>query len=100
MTPIPPLPPQAADQTDRARIAQIREAAVKFEAAFLTQVLDLAGVAKAPEGWGGGAGEDAFRGQLLAEQGRILAESGGVGVAEQVFREMLAREGLDAEGKE
>jgi Rod binding domain-containing protein len=94
MTPIPPLPPQTADQTDRARVAQMRETAVKFEAAFLTQVLDLAGVGKAPEGWGGGAGEDAFRGQLLAEQGRILAESGGVGIAEQVFRQMLKSEGL------
>jgi len=94
MDPLLALPTKTPDQTDRARIAQMRETAVQYEAVFLTQVLDLAGVAESPEGFGGGAGEDAFRGELLAHQGRIMAESGGIGLAEHILREMMAKEGL------
>jgi hypothetical protein len=94
MTPLIALPPTSPDQSDRARIIQMREVAMKFEAVFLTQVLDLAGVGESPEGFGGGAGEQAFRGELLREQGRILAEGGGIGLAEHILREMMQREGL------
>jgi hypothetical protein len=94
MTPLIALPPTSPDQSDRARVIQMREIATKFEAVFLTQVLDLAGVGESPEGFGGGAGEQAFRGELLREQGRILAEGGGIGLAEHILREMMQREGL------
>lgn len=98
MTPLPALPPPSSSaspgQGDRARLAQMRDVATKFEAVFLTQVLDLAGVGRSPEGFGGGAGEQAFRGELLREQGRILAEGGGIGLAEHILHEMMQKEGL------
>lgn len=90
-----PISTPAAQTPDARRVAELRAVSVRFEAAFLTQVLDLAGVGKAPEGFDGGAGEDAFRGHMLAEQGRIMAESGGIGLAESIFQSLLQKEGLD-----
>jgi hypothetical protein len=92
--PVTEIATAPAPRRDPARVAEIRDVAQKFEAAFLAQVLDLAGVAKNPESFGGGAGEDAFRTHLLAEHARALTEAGGVGLAGHVFEALLAREGL------
>ncbi|MFN3613753.1 MAG: rod-binding protein [Rubrimonas sp.] len=93
---LPHRPPAAPTPETEQRRDALRAVAVNFEAMFLTQVLDLAGVGKSPEGFDGGHGEEAFRGHLLAEQGRLMAESGGIGLAEHVFQALLKREGLDA----
>jgi peptidoglycan hydrolase FlgJ len=66
----------------------MRAAAQDFEAAFLAEMLKHAGLNALPSAFGGGAGEDAFSSLLTAEYARLLAEAGGVGIAEQVF-EML-----------
>ncbi|SEA56258.1 rod-binding protein [Rubrimonas cliftonensis] len=94
-TPQPARP--ADDATDAARRAAMREAAVEFEAVFIAQMLEHSGVGRAPEGFGGGAGEDAFRSHLLGEQGRIMARSGGLGLAQEVYEALLKREGLSSE---
>lgn len=71
--------------------AQLRETAVEFEAAFLADVLENAGINAMPDAFGGGAGEDAFAGLLTQEYGRLLAERGGIGLAEQVFELLKQR---------
>ncbi len=83
----------ADDATDPARRAAMREAAVEFEAVFIAQMLEHSGVGRAPEAFGGGAGEDAFRSHLLGEQGRIMARSGGIGLAQEIYEALLKREG-------
>lgn len=100
--PIPPIPsasspapPRAGD--DAARREAIRATAVEFEAVFLTQMLQHAGVGETPSAMGGGAGEDGFKGLLLAEQGRMMAEVGGIGLADDIYRAMLRIEGLDGD---
>lgn len=79
-------------ETDE-REAAIRRVAVEFEALFLAQMLDHAGLGRTPEAFGGGAGEEAFRGHLVEQQARLMAERGGIGLAESIYRAMLAREG-------
>lgn len=77
---------------DTAREAALRQVAIDFEALFLAQMLDHAGLGRAPEAFGGGAGEEAFRGHLVEQQARLMAERGGIGLAEALFRAMVSRE--------
>jgi Rod binding domain-containing protein len=80
---------------DEARRAELRAVAVEFESVFLAQMLDHAGVGKTPKAFGGGVGEDAFRGHLIGEQARLMADRGGIGLAETIFQAMAEREGLE-----
>lgn len=88
LSPIPPpIPvtgrpaPGAAAATEAAE----RKTAQDFEAAFLAEMLKHTGINSTPESGGGGAGEDAFASFLTGEYARLLAERGGVGLAEQIF---------------
>jgi Rod binding domain-containing protein len=39
--------------------------------------------------FGGGQAEETYRGLLVDEYGKAIAKSGGVGLADQIAREML-----------
>lgn len=78
---------------DPAREASLRAVATEFEATFLAQMLQHAGAGRSPEGFGGGAGEDAFASMLTAEHARLLAGAGGVGLADAIFASLLRSEG-------
>jgi Rod binding domain-containing protein len=65
--------------------------AVEFEAIYLAEMLkpmfeDL----KAAAPFDGGFGEDVWRSMQLQEFGRAIAESGGVGLADAVYADLLA----------
>jgi Rod binding domain-containing protein len=62
-----------------------REAARAFEATYLAEMLKHSGINSLPSGFGGGAGEEAFSSFLTQEYARLMAERGGIGIAEQVF---------------
>lgn len=86
--------------SDRASMAapdnpeiRLRAAAKRFEAVFLAEMLRHAGVGKMSEGFGGGPGEAAFRGHLTQAYADEIAERGGLGLADQVYRSMRARLG-------
>jgi Rod binding domain-containing protein len=81
-------------EAERERHDAMRAAATEFEAVFLGQMLDHAGLGRTPEGFGGGAGEEAFRGHLIAEQARLMAANGGIGLADVIFKAMVDREGF------
>lgn len=68
-----------------------REAAKEFESVFLTTMLSsmFEGV-DVPEPFGGGHAEQQYRGLLIAEYGKDLSAGGGIGLADHVFREILA----------
>lgn len=88
---LPPILPKAAPTVrpaapDPERAA--RETARAFEAAFLAEMLKHAGANRTPEATGGGAGEEAFASFLTQEHARLIAERGGVGLAEQIFNAM------------
>ena len=88
-------PDTAASTAELLRRGKIRETAQKFEASFLSVMLQSmsAGV-KTPELGGGGEGEDMFKSLLNEEMAKQIAKAGGVGLADSVQREMLKMQGL------
>lgn len=88
--PAPVTRPAPGAQTDPASISAWA-AAQDFEAAFLAEMLKTAGVNTVSSSFGGGAGEDAFASFLTAEYGRLIAKTGGVGIAEHVFETLTQR---------
>lgn len=87
MTQITSLPEPMHD-----RLKQLRHAAEKMEAAFLSEMLKAAGVGKPPEAFGGGAGEEHFASFLREAQAGEMVRAGGIGLAETLFHALKERE--------
>jgi Rod binding domain-containing protein len=78
-----------------AKRAQIRETAQKFEASFLSSMLQpMFDSVETDSLFGGGPGETMFRSFLTDAMGKQMARSGGVGLSASVEREMLKMQGL------
>jgi Rod binding domain-containing protein len=90
----PTAAPAAASAAELARRGQIHATAQKFEASFLTSVLQtmFQSLPTAPP-FGGGAGEDMWKSFLAEAMAKDMARRGGVGVAASVEREMLKLQG-------
>ena len=80
---------------DLAKRGQIKETAGKFEASFLSAMMQsmFEGV-KTSEPFGGGQGEDMFKSLLTEAMAKEVTKAGGVGLASTVQREMLKLQGL------
>ena len=85
----------AASTAELLKRGKIRETAQKFEASFLSVMLQsmTAGM-ESPEIGGGGAGEDMFKSLLDEEMAYQVTKAGGIGVAASVQKEMLKMQGL------
>jgi Rod binding domain-containing protein len=70
--------------------AKARETAVDFEAFFLGQMMQpmFANIG-AEEPFGGGHAEQIWRTLMVDEYGKAMAKAGGIGIADQVQREIL-----------
>lgn len=71
-------------------LAKAGEAAEDFEAVFIAEMIKpmFEGIStEAP--FGGGKGEEIFRGMMLQEYGKIIASSGGIGLADSIKTEMI-----------
>lgn len=75
--------------------AAAERTAKEFEGFFISQMLQamFAGV-KTPEPFGGGPGEDSFRGLLIEEYGKQLSANGGIGLAAPLKAEIMRLQGL------
>jgi len=71
--------------------AHLHKLARDLEASFLSQMLQLAGLGAASERFGGGIGEDQLASMLSDAQARKLTESGGIGLAEAIYKSLEAR---------
>lgn len=72
-------------------VAAARAAAEQFEAVFIAQMLTPMFAGLSTDGpFGGGRGEEVFRGQLLDQYGRMIAGNGGLGIAEALTRDILS----------
>lgn len=95
--PLPPLAGQtgASSAAELAKRGQIRETSQKFEASFLSSMMQemFEGVDTAAP-FGGGQSEAMFRSFMTDAIAKQMAKSGGVGIAAQVQREMLKMQGL------
>ena len=70
---------------------RIADAAKEFEAVFISTMLNqmFAGI-RTDGPFGGGHGEEQFRGLLVEEYGKAIADAGGFGLADAVRRELIA----------
>ncbi len=90
----PPLTLEAVAPTigsiaNRSAI-EAREVSEDFEAIFLAQVLDqmFRGI-KTDGPFGGGFSEGLYRSMMNEEVAKAISRSGGVGIADAVYREIL-----------
>ena len=76
----------AASKSD----AQIEAAAKDFEAMFMTQMLQpmFEGL-KPNKMFGGGKGEEIFKGFMLEEYGKMMSETGQLGISDLIKGEMI-----------
>ena len=86
-TTMPPGAVAPAPATGAPAPEAVRRAAEEFEAVFLAQM--LAGMFDGLGGTAGGTGGGAFEGMLRDEYARLIARSGGIGLADDIRREML-----------
>ncbi|AVO39802.1 flagellar biosynthesis protein FlgJ [Pukyongiella litopenaei] len=70
----------------------LKDAAIDLEAAFLTEMLKSAGFGEQRKSFGGGAGESQFGTFLVRAQAEQIARSGGIGLAESLYRALLEAE--------
>jgi flagellar protein FlgJ len=80
--------PPSLGKVDTA--AQAAKTAEDFEAFFLGQMLQpMFNGLEAEAPFGGGHAEKIWRTMMVDEMGKAMAEAGGIGIADQVQREIL-----------
>lgn len=92
-----PTTPTVADAGKTARPAKttVNKAAAmrtarKFEAVLLGQFTSIMFEGIKHDGmFGGGPAEGIYRNMLAQEYGKVLANSGGIGLADSVYREII-----------
>ncbi len=81
---------KASAQRSRSDMAQIDKTAQEFEATFLSQMMqDMFEGVGDDEFFGKSYANDVYKSMLVDEYGKLLAKSGGVGIADHVKRELL-----------
>jgi flagellar protein FlgJ len=89
---IPPTAPRAAPLPHAAPgdVAGARKAAEEFAAFFFSQSLEsVFGAMSSDKMFGGGSGEDVYKSLLTQEYGKIIARTGGLGIADAVQRDIV-----------
>ncbi len=71
-------------------LKNIDQAAQDFEAVFISEMMKPMFEGVETDGpFGGGKGEEVFRGVMLQEYGKLMARTGSIGIAEPVKAEMI-----------
>lgn len=85
-----PTAPAPRPLTMTGDVSSARQAAVEFEAVFLSQMLQhmFAGIETDPM-FGGGQAEEIYRSMMIEQFGDEMAKAGGIGLADAVTRELL-----------
>jgi peptidoglycan hydrolase FlgJ len=89
MNAVPAPTPSPNKKEDEAALRDVSRA---LESSFIAEMLKSAGVGKSRETYGGGAGEDGFASFLVSAQADMIVESGGFGLAEQIFQSLAQRQ--------
>ncbi len=94
MTDITPTQAQPQAKTiSPQKMAEIEKTAKDFEAVFISEMMKpmIESVAVS-EDFGGGQGEEMFRGMMIQEYGKIASAKGGFGLADHVKAQMIRLE--------
>ena len=81
---------KSATKSTAVDVQKAHEAAQEFEAVFISEMMKpmFEGIStEAP--FGGGKGEEVFRSLLLQEYGKIISQTGGLGIADTVKEQMI-----------
>lgn len=89
-----PITPMHAAPATRPRDPEMWSLAEKLEASFLAEMLKTAGLARPPDAFGGGAGEEQFSSFLVREYADATVRAGGIGLSEAIYRSLV----VDGEG--
>lgn len=81
----------AEQELNPQELARIDAISQKFEGMVLGQMLKpmFEGL-KSDKLFGGGFAEDMYRGMMVSEYGKLMAERGGLGIADAVKRQLLS----------
>jgi len=83
-------PQQMAGAVAGKNAREIRKVAVDFEAVFLAEMIKpMFQNIEAAEPFNGGPAAKMWRDMQVQEYGKAIAKAGGVGIADQVFRQMM-----------
>ncbi|NVK35524.1 MAG: rod-binding protein [Rhodobacteraceae bacterium] len=83
-------PMSALKGLDHSNKSAVKKAAVEFEASFLKNMMEHMFTGLDEGGtWGSGEGAEAWRGLLIDEYAKTISESGGIGLAQTVERQLL-----------
>lgn len=88
---IPPVTAQFPSVETRDQ--QLQRVAVEFEATFLSEMLKNTGLTGIEGGFSGGVGEEAFSGMLTQKYAAAMADAGGIGLAEWVYKSLVQKDG-------
>ena len=73
-----------------AKDPQAWDAAVQFEAVFLSQMLGpMMETVPTNDLMGGGHAEGIYRGMMVDEIGKVMARTGSIGIADKVYQELI-----------
>lgn len=88
---------QAAENTKTLRSQRFanqqraRAAAQEFEAVFVAEMMKPMFEGISTDGmFGGGKGEEIFRGFMIQEYGKMMAQKNSIGIADQVQQQLIA----------
>ncbi|WP_339739471.1 rod-binding protein [uncultured Maricaulis sp.] len=89
-------------QTSGTTADAARAAAEDFESVFLAQMMEAMFAQVGEDNpFGGGPGENAFRGMLNEEYAKVMAQAGGIGLSDRLTSEILRyQEAADSQGGE
>ena len=75
---------------DARELKKVEDAAQEFEAVFIGEMLKPMFEGIETDGqFGGGKGEEIFRGMMVQEYGKMLAKNGGIGLSSQIREQMI-----------
>lgn len=80
----------AKKTTSEKNLEQIERTAKEFESVFITEMLKpmFEGL-EVNKMFGGGKGEEVFKSMMLDEYGKIIAQKGGIGLADNIMAQLL-----------
>lgn len=84
------------NRSPKVSAAQVDQVSGEFESQFITQMLSTLSDMRDPEeSLGGSDAEEVYDSMLNSEYGKIIARTGGLGVADQVKRVMIAQQEVE-----
>lgn len=82
--------PMALHRSNKVSEAEVTVAAEEFEAVFISQMLKHTFEDQGSnELMGGGSSEDIYKDMMVDEYGKLIARTGGVGLADHIKKQML-----------